>query len=185
MTIYAACGQLKLPILFHLDESQHRPPGLPGLERAFGEHPETQFIGHGPGWWASISGRVTQADLALSRRRGRARRRDRRLWTSTPTCLAICRQRRASDLSRSRLWPRVHDSPCRSVAVRHRLSLAGARSAAIRAGAAIAIARRRASEDISRQCAAIVAIEFRVARRDCLPTTRVTSRAQADSVLCD
>jgi len=66
MTIYAACGELKLPILFHLDEQRNTDaPGLPGLEKALKEFPATQFIGHGPGWWASISGAVTQADLAV------------------------------------------------------------------------------------------------------------------------
>jgi predicted TIM-barrel fold metal-dependent hydrolase len=65
MTIYAACGELKLPILFHLDEQRNMDaPGLPGLESALKQHPDTQFIGHGPGWWASISGNVKQADLA-------------------------------------------------------------------------------------------------------------------------
>jgi hypothetical protein len=65
MTIYAACGQLELPILFHLDEERNLDaPGLPALERAIKENPRTQFIGHGPGWWASISGGVKQADLA-------------------------------------------------------------------------------------------------------------------------
>jgi predicted TIM-barrel fold metal-dependent hydrolase len=65
MTIYAACGELRLPILFHLDDQRNMDaPGLPGLEKALKEHPQTQFIGHGPGWWASISGRITQADLA-------------------------------------------------------------------------------------------------------------------------
>jgi predicted TIM-barrel fold metal-dependent hydrolase len=65
MTIYAACGELKLPLLFHLDEQRNTDaPGLPGLEKALRENPHTQFIGHGPGWWASISGQVTQADLA-------------------------------------------------------------------------------------------------------------------------
>jgi predicted TIM-barrel fold metal-dependent hydrolase len=64
MAIYAACGKLKLPLLFHLDEQRNTDaPGLPGLERALKEHPETVFIGHGPGWWASISGDVKQADL--------------------------------------------------------------------------------------------------------------------------
>ena len=38
-------------------------PGLPGLERALGAHPKTVFIGHGPGWWASISGDVTADEL--------------------------------------------------------------------------------------------------------------------------
>lgn len=65
MTIYAACGEVGLPILFHLDGQRNMDaPGLPGLEKALTEHPTTKFIGHGPGWWASISGRVTQADLA-------------------------------------------------------------------------------------------------------------------------
>ena len=39
-------------------------PGLPGLEKALREHPQTTFIGHGPGWWASIAGDITKADLA-------------------------------------------------------------------------------------------------------------------------
>jgi uncharacterized protein len=65
MTIYAACGELKLPVLFHLDEQRNMDaPGLPGLENALKQNPLTQFIGHGPGWWASISGAVSQADLA-------------------------------------------------------------------------------------------------------------------------
>jgi hypothetical protein len=65
MTIYAACGQLTLPVLFHLDEQRNMDaPGLPGLENALKQNPGTQFIGHGPGWWASISGDIKQADLA-------------------------------------------------------------------------------------------------------------------------
>jgi len=64
MALYAACGELKLPVLFHLDEQRNMDaPGLPGLEKAIREHPETIFIGHGPGWWASISKDVKQADL--------------------------------------------------------------------------------------------------------------------------
>ena len=65
MTIYSACGESKLPILFHLDEQRNMDaPGLPGLEKVLKEFPQTQFIGHGPGWWASISGDVKQAELA-------------------------------------------------------------------------------------------------------------------------
>ena len=65
MTIYAACGELALPLLFHLDNERNLDsPGLPGLESAIRQHPNTQFIGHGPGWWASISGNITAADLA-------------------------------------------------------------------------------------------------------------------------
>jgi predicted TIM-barrel fold metal-dependent hydrolase len=65
MTIYAACSELKLPLLFHLDQLRNVDAvGLPGLERALREFPQTQFIGHGPGWWASISGSIAEADLA-------------------------------------------------------------------------------------------------------------------------
>ncbi len=64
MALYAACGELALPVLFHIDEQRNMDaPGLPGLEKAIKEHPDTAFIGHGPGWWASISGDVKQADL--------------------------------------------------------------------------------------------------------------------------
>lgn len=64
MAIYAACGRAKLPILFHLDNQRNTDaPGLPGLEHALKEFPDTTFIGHGPGWWASISGDTTQPDL--------------------------------------------------------------------------------------------------------------------------
>jgi hypothetical protein len=64
MALYAACSELKLPVLFHIDEHRNMDaPGLPGLETAIKEHPDTVFIGHGPGWWASISGDVKQADL--------------------------------------------------------------------------------------------------------------------------
>lgn len=64
MALYGACGELKLPVLFHIDALRNMDaPGLPGLERVLKEHPQTTFIGHGPGWWASISGDVKPADL--------------------------------------------------------------------------------------------------------------------------
>jgi hypothetical protein len=64
MALYEACGELALPVLFHIDEQRNMDaPGLPGLEKATSEHPDTIFIGHGPGWWASISGDAKQADL--------------------------------------------------------------------------------------------------------------------------
>jgi predicted TIM-barrel fold metal-dependent hydrolase len=65
LALYAACNELKLPILFHIDGQRNMDaPGLSGLERALKENPDTIFIGHGPGWWASISGDVKEADLA-------------------------------------------------------------------------------------------------------------------------
>jgi predicted TIM-barrel fold metal-dependent hydrolase len=64
MALYAACGELRLPVLFHIDAQRNMDaPGLPGLELALKEHPQTVFIGHGPGWWASISRDVKEADL--------------------------------------------------------------------------------------------------------------------------
>jgi predicted TIM-barrel fold metal-dependent hydrolase len=60
MTLYAACAELKLPLLFHIDNQRNLDkPGLPGLENALKTHPDCTFIGHGPGWWASISGDVS------------------------------------------------------------------------------------------------------------------------------
>ena len=64
MEIYAACAELKLPLLFHIDNLRNMDkPGLPGLAKAIEANPDCNFIGHGPGWWASISGGVTDKDL--------------------------------------------------------------------------------------------------------------------------
>jgi len=64
MTIYAACNELKLPLLFHIDSQRNMDkPGLPGLQKAIKENPDVNFIGHGPGWWASISGGISERDL--------------------------------------------------------------------------------------------------------------------------
>lgn len=65
MALYAACAELRLPVLFHLDEQRNTDqPGLPGLDRVLAAHPSGAFIGHGPGFWASISGGVMAKDLA-------------------------------------------------------------------------------------------------------------------------
>ncbi len=64
MALFAACGEAGLPVLFHLDNQRNTDkPGLPGLERVLIQNPKTNFIGHGPGWWASISGDATQESL--------------------------------------------------------------------------------------------------------------------------
>lgn len=64
MNLYEACADVGLPVLFHLDNERNTDkPGLPGLENALKQVPECIFIGHGPGWWASISGDVTARDL--------------------------------------------------------------------------------------------------------------------------
>lgn len=64
LTVYEACGEVGLPLLFHLDNQRNTDkPGLPGLEKALAHAPKCNFIGHGPGWWASISGDVQQTGL--------------------------------------------------------------------------------------------------------------------------
>jgi predicted TIM-barrel fold metal-dependent hydrolase len=62
--LYEVCEDLRLPVLFHMDEQRGTDaPGLPGLERVLKSFPTVPFIGHGPGFWASISGGVTAPDL--------------------------------------------------------------------------------------------------------------------------
>jgi uncharacterized protein len=65
MALYEVCDDLKLPVLFHMDEQRGMDvPGLPGLERVLKTFPNVPFLGHGPGFWASISGDIQAKDLA-------------------------------------------------------------------------------------------------------------------------
>ncbi len=64
LQIFRACAEAGLPVLFHLDNMRNSDaPGLPGLEKVLQENPDGVFIGHAQGWWASISGDVTQEEL--------------------------------------------------------------------------------------------------------------------------
>lgn len=64
LKVYEACAELKLPVLFHLDNQRNLDkPGLPGLAKVLAAFPSVNFIGHAQGWWSSISGGVQQADL--------------------------------------------------------------------------------------------------------------------------
>ncbi len=57
MRLYASCEEVGLPVLFHIDTKRGKDElGLPRLENAIKSHPNLTFIGHGPGWWASITG---------------------------------------------------------------------------------------------------------------------------------
>ena len=57
MEVYAACDELRLPVLFHCDDIRGTDAhGLPGLGRVLTAFPKVNFLGHGPGFWASISG---------------------------------------------------------------------------------------------------------------------------------
>jgi len=65
LTIFRACSELKLPVLLHIDSINNMDePGLPGLERVLREAPGAVFIGHGPSWWASVSGNLTKSEFA-------------------------------------------------------------------------------------------------------------------------
>lgn len=64
MQIYDVCQEVEIPLLFHMDNQRGKDqPGLPRLEHALSTFPKLNFIGHGPGWWASIAGGLTQKDL--------------------------------------------------------------------------------------------------------------------------
>jgi predicted TIM-barrel fold metal-dependent hydrolase len=71
MRLYEACSEVKMPLLFHLDNFANMDaPGLPGLDKVLAAFPELVFIGHGKGWWASIAGGLSQADLQVGYPRG-------------------------------------------------------------------------------------------------------------------
>jgi len=54
--IYAACGELGIPVLFHSDHLIcSDEPGEPRLERMLQNYPDTIFIGHSTRFWAEIS----------------------------------------------------------------------------------------------------------------------------------
>jgi predicted TIM-barrel fold metal-dependent hydrolase len=64
MTLYRACEELELPVLFHLDDIRNPDtPGLPRLANALKSFPKLPFIGHAAGFWASISGDATLVDF--------------------------------------------------------------------------------------------------------------------------
>jgi predicted TIM-barrel fold metal-dependent hydrolase len=64
MTLYRACEELSLPVLFHLDDLRNPDtPGLPRLANALKAFPRLPFIGHAAGFWASISGDATLEDF--------------------------------------------------------------------------------------------------------------------------
>jgi len=63
--LFAACGELGLPMVMHFDYHINRDGvGFPGLERMLQEYPETIFIGHGPHFWAEISADVSAENLS-------------------------------------------------------------------------------------------------------------------------
>jgi len=71
MRLYEACSELKLPVLLHLDNQANMDrPGLPGLANVLETFEALTLIGHGKGWWASISGGLNQNDLHVGYPKG-------------------------------------------------------------------------------------------------------------------
>ncbi|MCE9603655.1 MAG: amidohydrolase family protein [Planctomycetia bacterium] len=69
MKLYAACAELKLPVLIHIDNARNMDrPGLPGFAKVLETFPTVNFLGHAFGWWVSLAGGVTQADLGAGPR---------------------------------------------------------------------------------------------------------------------
>lgn len=63
LLLYEACGELKLPVLYHSDTQRNiDAPGLPALESVLKKFPQTTFIAHATAWWSSISADVKDAD---------------------------------------------------------------------------------------------------------------------------
>ena len=65
MNLYKQAGKHDLPVLFDMQDRQwgygvRDDHGLPRLEHALKECPDTIFIGHGPTFWAEISAEVPQ-----------------------------------------------------------------------------------------------------------------------------
>ncbi len=63
LNLYRQAGKFGLPVLFDMQDSAtgyglRDHFGLPRMERALNLCPETVFIGHGPTFWAEISGEV-------------------------------------------------------------------------------------------------------------------------------
>ena len=62
--IYELCSAYDLPILFHsddkafMDDTDHSQ-----LEAVLQSYPDVDFLGHGMGWWARISGDVSEHEL--------------------------------------------------------------------------------------------------------------------------
>jgi len=73
--LFQYCGDLGLPVIFHLDATfpRHGVPrsrqwwyggGLENMEAALRLCPKTQFLGHAPAFWREISGDADQEPLA-------------------------------------------------------------------------------------------------------------------------
>ena len=64
--IYEACGELGLPIVFHLDALRCiDEKGLPRFEAMVRRFPQTIFVGHGQHFWSELSADVTDEEFGI------------------------------------------------------------------------------------------------------------------------
>lgn len=58
LALYKKCDEHALPLIFEISKKAycHDDVGLPRLERCLRDYPNVQWCGHGPGFWAAISG---------------------------------------------------------------------------------------------------------------------------------
>jgi predicted TIM-barrel fold metal-dependent hydrolase len=58
LALYARCDEHGLPLVFEISKTQycHDDVGLPRLERCLQTYRNVKWCGHGPGFWAAISG---------------------------------------------------------------------------------------------------------------------------------
>jgi len=67
INLFRQAGKFGLPVTFDMNDNPiyyglRDDPGLPRLERALRECPDTIFVGHGPTFWAEISGDVPERE---------------------------------------------------------------------------------------------------------------------------
>ncbi len=63
MKLYAACQELGLPVLIHIDRYRNWDAlGLPGLEKVLRTFPNLTVIAHALHWWSEISADVQDTD---------------------------------------------------------------------------------------------------------------------------
>lgn len=68
LNLYRQAGEAGLPVLFDMTATLEHgygvvdDPGLPRLERALRECPDTIFVGHGPAFWSEVSADVPEAE---------------------------------------------------------------------------------------------------------------------------
>jgi predicted TIM-barrel fold metal-dependent hydrolase len=64
LELFRACEEVGFPVLIHIDTQRNTDrPGLPGFAKVLAAFPRVNFVGHAQGFWSSISGNVTPAQL--------------------------------------------------------------------------------------------------------------------------